>query len=569
MTEFMLSPSEDATTPKRDSLIIVCGNDEFQLNRSGSFSFLYKIGAATAKGGEFLEINDSYTLNSIAEQNRDSYVEWVNSLSSIYSDYHLVKDGVSLFFLSDASCKRAELFDTFQTICNCLFLKHRLRTEVIKEISIYGANIAFAVAVESIFPTAAVRSISAKGFSGRFRNQISNGLYFLRLTGIAMTNIVGSWRPSRREQDQGDTLFFSIYPKMFSDSGLDKKYGTQVGKSDSFLITIVSDGFHQKVGLLKFLRLRRQAKSAKKILIDDQIKLVDCLVGLYWWGRLSTFNLSIRKKNFSYKKIDISQYVHTEICRSGDRISRLLALGRALNRVLSKLQPQSLIYYLHEYSLGRMISQVAQSNHPVLKTYGFQHGPASWRKLVYFLGSLASTDQQKIEQVPIPDHVFAEDVESKSIYEYSGYRNVSLMGHVSRTDYLERFENRMKEDHFLLVPGLHDGLALLRFLETWLMTQPKKKFLFKPHPLANLDYVGLVHRIPNVELTEQSVTELLSNVEAVFVTYSSLGVEALQVGRSVVVVNIPGTINESPLIDRRTKMPRGVFDFERYILNVH
>jgi hypothetical protein len=52
-----------------------------------------------------------------------------------------------------------------------------------------------------------------------------------------------------------------------------------------------------------------------------------------------------------------------------------------------------------------------------------------------------------------------------------------------------------------------------------------------------------------VTVTFESPPKLLTKVGAVFVTYSSVGPEALSLGIPVYLIHIPGIVNESPLAD--------------------
>ena len=42
----------------------------------------------------------------------------------------------------------------------------------------------------------------------------------------------------------------------------------------------------------------------------------------------------------------------------------------------------------------------------------------------------------------------------------------------------------------------------------------------------------------------------MRDVSRVFVTYSSVGMEAKKIGLEVTIVDIPGKLNETPLLDR-------------------
>ena len=90
---------------------------------------------------------------------------------------------------------------------------------------------------------------------------------------------------------------------------------------------------------------------------------------------------------------------------------------------------------------------------------------------------------------------------------------------------------------------------LLRYLSHEISAHPNNTYLVKPHPRANNDYLGQWSTIPNLTVSTESIAELLAVVSRVFVTYSSVGLEAKSLGIEVNVVNVPGRVNASPLLD--------------------
>ena len=74
----------------------------------------------------------------------------------------------------------------------------------------------------------------------------------------------------------------------------------------------------------------------------------------------------------------------------------------------------------------------------VIKKKGFQHGPASQRKLLYSLaaGEADNGMRNYDSRLPIPDTVLAEDELSVNIYKESGYQNVLKMEKIYRLEYL-------------------------------------------------------------------------------------------------------------------------------------
>lgn len=55
----------------------------------------------------------------------------------------------------------------------------------------------------------------------------------------------------------------------------------------------------------------------------------------------------------------------------------------------------------------------------------------------------------------------------------------------------------------------------------------------------------------NLIVSTEPIDILMQQVSRIFVTYSSVGIEAKILGLEVTIVDIPGKLNESPLLDRR------------------
>jgi len=96
---------------------------------------------------------------------------------------------------------------------------------------------------------------------------------------------------------------------------------------------------------------------------------------------------------------------------------------------------------------------------------------------------------------------------------------------------------------------LHDGRSMFDCLKELITSSPENQFCFKPHPLASMDYLTELDELPNLNVSDLAMSSLLARAKEVYVTYSSVGLEAAALGIPVRVVEIPGVINQSPLGD--------------------
>ena len=94
-------------------LIVYRGNGKVTVTPKSKTCFLYRIGSGQVNGGNFIQLNDQLRLNALAEEIRDEYCEWIYSLNRMFTSSDLIHDDLSLYFLTDVSCKRSERFESF------------------------------------------------------------------------------------------------------------------------------------------------------------------------------------------------------------------------------------------------------------------------------------------------------------------------------------------------------------------------------------------------------------------------------------------------------------------------
>ena len=108
-------------------VVIYRGDSDLSLKADDQATYCYQIGVGRLLGDRLININDGKSLDEITLSIRNDYVEWIYSLNSSFIKGGLVKDGISLFFLSDLSNKRSELFDTYESLANILVIQQKLQ----------------------------------------------------------------------------------------------------------------------------------------------------------------------------------------------------------------------------------------------------------------------------------------------------------------------------------------------------------------------------------------------------------------------------------------------------------
>ena len=117
-------------------LIINLGDKDYDTSPTSGTTYLYSLGGGVVRGRPVVQINDPRRLHEIAIEIRDEYTGWIYSLNKIYLQRGLVEGGLSLFLISDCSCKRTELFDTYRVLCNLVLIKELLSRFPCDEITV-------------------------------------------------------------------------------------------------------------------------------------------------------------------------------------------------------------------------------------------------------------------------------------------------------------------------------------------------------------------------------------------------------------------------------------------------
>ena len=528
-----------------DQLIIFSSDKDFNLSDSYSDSYLYSIGPGNLNCRDLYVINDPIELNKIAERIRDQYSEWVYQQNHIFIENSLIhRNDLSMFFLTDFSCKRSEFFDTYNSVCNLIQIQKKINVEGIKSVVFIGVSEAFVKTASQIFKNSTFEYIDIKKNKETFfRGFIKNSIYFTNMMICCLFNLF--FKSANRNHRR---LYLTRYPLHFiDDDNLEDKYGEIDLKKDNFLVSIATDGFHQNVNPFEYLKYLNQCLSKGFSVLDLHIKFNDIILAFWEYLKLIPKWKKIAKKDYLFQEYDISAFCRRELIFSLNRVVRLLLWDKPIRRFFTRIELEEFYYYLHEYPYGRLFTYILKS-YPKIETTAMQSGPASFRKMLYFLSKEEiGNDKNYLQHVPAPEKILAEDSHSGMIYSHAGYNNIEIMENIFRLKYLENIT--MSKSRFILIcPGLHDGELMINSLRDEIINNPNKLYLIKPHPRGSKGYLRN-NIFENLEVSNIHIAKLLSQAEKVIVTYSSVGMEAKYLGIPTEVINVPGIISESPLLD--------------------
>ena len=531
-------------------VVIFRGDSDLSLKTDDQTTYCYQIGVGRILGDKLININDSESLDEITLSFRDDYVDWIYSLNSFFIKHRLIKDGLSLFFLSDLSNKRSELFDTYESLANILLIKQQLRGIDVDVFEFIGVDRAFTGAIKSLYPKAIIKCSRARPLRISVgRRLMADAKYFIE----AMLVVAINWcMPNKdfKSISESQKYYFSYYPQTFNSNLTDIRYGAHAGEEDNYLVTIIADGMQQQVSPIAYFKYARRLPSRSFLLVDRYLRFIDVFVGFLWSCRCYKFLYSQRDKAYKFRDIDISDFIKQELIYSMSRIARLVLISGAFKKAIKSSNMQELVYINFEFSFGRMISAVVANLDQKICRTGFNHGDYSWRFINYFLADgEARVRPPYIDHCPIPDRVLAEDELCSDIYKHNGYQNVEMLKKVYRLSYLDGIEPTCQEEYALIATGLHDGDLLVKSLLPLVKEQKDRTFYLKPHPRSDKRYLDAIPAISNLIIVDKPIEQLLAIVGRIYVTYSSVGIEGRRLGIPVSLVKIPGKICWSKLLD--------------------
>ena len=536
----------------KNNLIIYQSNKNIDLPDRFKNSIIYKIGSGKINNLEIKNVNNDSELNNLAEFYRDDYVDWIYEQNKLFLQNKIIFKKASLFFYTDFSAKRTELSNTFNYFINTKQIEKILLKNEIKKITFIDCDKNLISMINSIDSVNSFEILKVKKNKFKFLF-IKTLIYFSKAFLIALKN---SFRRIKHYGNESK-IFVSRYPLHFTRSSNEEinedKYMSMVDSDQKYAVSILTDDFHQKVSILNYFKLEKELDKKRFYLMDKHISLINvCFIIITSLKIYKRWN-KLYKNQFIFSSILMTDSIKYDLNFSFHRTIRLMLLYESTKNFFSKINADKVIYYLHEYPYGRMITAVLKKlsiDHTAI-----QHGPSSHRKLVYFLSN-KETDQNGnlYNTVPLPNQVLAEDIHSMNIYNYSKYKNVQVMKKIYRLDYLNKIKIKSKS-FILIAPGLHDGNYLLSNYFNTIKKNTNEKFLIKPHPRANNSYLKKF-KLKNLIVSHSGIDLLLSEAKKVVCTYSSVGYEAKLLGLEVEMININGIINESPLGDNSINLTR-------------
>tara|TARA_Y100000589_G_scaffold332186_1_gene390066 strand:+ start:2893 stop:4533 length:1641 start_codon:yes stop_codon:yes gene_type:complete len=520
----------------------------------------YQIGILDKENNDFTCRNNVKRLNQIVIEQREKYTNWIADLNSLFLKRKLtLNDEISLFYFTDLSNKRTEIFDTFNNICNIKFIEELVDEYNYEYILINGGDQNFFESIDSVINKKVKRI-------GYYNNNFKS-LFLLSLRNSIIINFIRHLRlllkyfiyksilypflfSNKSISHNVKDIYFTRYPLHFKNNLFnEEKYSFLVDEKDKFLTSILCDGLHQNINCMHAIKSRIEilrTNNKKHIVIDDFIEFKIILKSLFDSLKIFFKFKGLLKIDYYYGNIKITKSIKSELNLSFQRILALILNYECLHLALRKINSSRYVYYLHEYAFGRMISYTLHKNKR-FNTVGFQHGPASMKKILYFISKKeVPINYNYLNSVPIPNMIMAEDKDSKNVYINSGFSNIKILKKIPRLSYLYDLKLDNKRDIILIASGLHDFEFIYGYSLKIIKSCKNENFIFKPHPRSKNNFKKYL--LPeNAVFSLDHISKLLVRTKLLYASYSSVAMEAKFLNIPVKLINYHGIINESPL----------------------
>ena len=534
------------TKSTKDVLHHVSANEVF-------YSYNFKQGILSTK--EVVNLNNAKLLSDLALSEKEDYAAFIYSKNQLFLDQKLsFNNNLSLYFLSLFSNKRTEFFDTYAYYLHLIILKNILKETPFHLITCIG----FSAKEVAQLSLNLGQTVEAKGKFQRPINYNTAGLknlLFYLTTVIYLALLKLFLKKNKIPQEK---LFISRFPHHFNKDCRENKYGGLINeKESSLLLTIISDGFHQNLKPLQFvkalLRLRQKQEKENFYVLDLYVSFGDVFRALTTYLKHKKKYKILKENPFNFNGISLDDQLKEELQLSSYQVPRILMYFNAYISIFKEVSPKEVVYHLHEFCSGRFVSYLLNNYFPKIISSGFQHGPISKRKMLFTLakGEVNSAGSN-LTHVPLPKQNYCEDAFSLELYREYGYTNLKLLESIERLDYLDQIKrNAIQKNTCLVACGLHDSKIIIDYVLRSKLFKEKKLFI-KFHPATN--NIQLIQKIKqlnnnNIELSTAPIADYLAFVEEVLVTYSSVGLEARKLGIKTTLLVFDYAINESPLLD--------------------
>ncbi len=505
-------------------------------------------------------------------------------------------EDLSLWWLNDLSSKRSDVYPTFTRLCQLEVIDRLVRSESIGSISLYTDNNDFWDVLNDYCKNRSIPLMTPRP-RGRIWTSAAYVLGVIKGVSVTVSWLLRTWLQTllakfmvashNKSLERKESIaFYSHYPGMLKGHRelVDEKYASTPHQVASllnchsvFACTFSSDGFHQSVSLREFYKLCRWIRSAS---VNPDLYLMDAdLITKDFWDSLKLIILSWHywrignSKNFQkqwvYSGVDISPLIRREMKTAMLRIPRYTLHARRVKRFVDMVRPKCFITHLFEFCYGRATVYGAKKAYHAPIVIGTQHGPTASRKLLYYHHTDEITPNPEypsdfVENMPIPDFLLLEGEYTRRQLVYAGYSSEeALVVGAPRIEHLfhsKAYNSKgiklgRKGNNVLVVLGQHDTYSILDTCIPIVKESPELYFTFKLHPRSGLvaeDIASFFRKkgvLDNYESVSDGMYDILAKCDAVVVTYSSVGIEALALGYPVICLQLPDVVNSSPLLD--------------------
>ncbi len=239
----------------------------------------------------------------------------------------------------------------------------------------------------------------------------------------------------------------------------------------------------------------------------------------------------------------------------------------SFKRLLMRKKMKKILYYCEMHAWEKALISAKNSMKNKIELFAYQHATVPWILLNYFNSPIEVSDISRFS-IPKPDMIICNgNLTYQHMRDCCWPEDKLTIAEAIRFDHLKaRLRLPMNKDRNVVLVVLSISAvwssALLKMTLEALKDVREIEVWVKPHPFLEMQAIS--HVLENVKMQngiqvkKEPIEQLLSEAKIIVTDESSVALEALAFDCAVIIVNMPETVNMSPLRNVKAEMIKTV-----------
>lgn len=259
--------------------------------------------------------------------------------------------------------------------------------------------------------------------------------------------------------------------------------------------------------------------------------------------------------NTNIDSCNVLELIKNEVDRTYDtgQIFVNLSVYHGVKNLLSRVHTRKLFYPFENRSWEKMILLAAYESQKEIELIGYQHASLTPKHINFIL------EDKEINSTPFPEKVISMGKITKDLLEevFSFPKDLVRIGCALRQNksFSDKKNNKSQTKNCTLLVALASNLdeyaRTLKFLDD---SSIDKKYIIKirPHPAINFNEAPRFYRPHNFNYIldrNKKLIDSLQDSDIVLYVSSTVGIEALAIGKPVIYIDFGNFLNSDPLFN--------------------